>query len=268
MSQLMWREAPSYDPTLFGHVAAVEERHFWFRARRKAIEVLAGQIVAPLKPGYRVLEVGCGTGGVLRVLEECCRGGTVVGMDPFAEGLRQARRRAPSLLVQADIHDPPFGEPFDLIGVFDVLEHVPDDLAALRTLSRMLAPGGALLLTVPAHPSLWSYFDEASRHARRYLLGDVRERLELAGFEIEYLSHFMASIFPLLWLGRRLSALLDRRRRRSRSASGLARAELKIVPGLNPALAAILSQEARLIARRWRLPIGTSLVALARKPER
>ncbi len=228
--------------------------------------MLVSQITRGLASGYRVLEVGCGTGNVLRVLEQACLGGTVVGMDLFGEGLQYARRRTSCPLVQGDLSMPPFGTQFNLIGLFDVLEHLPDDTQALRDLHAMLALGGALLLTVPVYPSLWSYFDEASHHYRRYRITELESKLTRIGYRIEYLTPYMASIFPFVWLRRRLAPIIRRHPAGDADRThDLAVGDLRIAPVVNGLLTFLLAQEARAIARRRRLPIGTSLVAVARK---
>jgi len=151
-------------------------------------------------------------------------------------------------------------------GLFDVLEHFADDRRVLRDLHHMLAPGGALLITVPAHAWLWSYFDEASHHRRRYERAELAGKLVECGYRIEYLSEYLASILPLVWL-RRWRASLPRARRTAGAdrTYALATDELRIVPGINSLLTYLLSQEVRLIARRRVLPIGTAILALARK---
>lgn len=258
-------EDASYDPQYFAPLYAAEDRHFWFRARGGVIAAAAARAVRGRPPGYRVLEVGCGTGVALRTLAAACPQGSVVGMDLFAEGLRFARRRVATPLVRGDAHAPPFRVPFAAVGLFDVLEHLPDDRAVLRDLHAMLAPGGALLLTVPASPALWSYFDEASHHCRRYTRADLAAKLAGAGFAVEYLSPFMAALFPVLWAGRRVAALRERLARRPADAGAMAIDELRVVPGLNGLLAAVLGWERLWVARGWRLPMGSSLLAIARK---
>lgn len=262
-------EAPSptrtYNPDHFTPLFASEDRHFWFRARNTAIELLVRQIIRELPGGYRVLEVGCGTGNVLRVLQKTCTQGIVVGMDLFADGLQYARRRTTCSLVQADVHSAPFSNRFELIGLFDVLEHLPDDIQVLRDLQAMLAPGGGLLVTVPAHPSLWSHFDEASDHRRRYEVAELDSKLRQTGYTVEYRSEFMATIFPLLWLSRRFPRLGRRRPAGDASRTHDLSSELRVVPLLNDVLTFLLTREADLIGRRFRLPLGTSIVALARK---
>ena len=193
----------TFNPDFFESLFASEDRHFWFQARNRVIAALVRQLTSAWPPGYRVLEVGCGTGNTLRVLESVCTNGLVVGLDLFAEGLRFARSRVQCPLIRGDIRRLPFLPSFALIGLFDVLEHLPDDIAVLRHLREVLLPGGQLCLTVPAHMSLWSYFDEASHHCRRYEPAELEGKLGQAGFEVEYVSQYMRLLYPLMWFGRR-----------------------------------------------------------------
>lgn len=257
----------SYDPVYFERLAAIEDEHFWFRSRNVAITKVVQSLIKGWSPGYRVLEVGCGTGNVLRALEQTCVGGTVVGVDLFKEGLAFARQRVSCSLVLGDIENPPFLAQFNLIGAFDVIEHIPDDVQVLRSVHAMLAPGGKLLVTVPAHQSLWSYFDTASHHCRRYEPSELRQKLVQTGYEIEFLSLFMASTYPLIWAGRRVARALARERSPSEGKMDhdLALKELRIIPFINPMLAFLLTQEAQLIARRRALPVGSSLIVIAKK---
>ena len=137
-----------YDPDCFARLAPVEDRHFWFRARARVITAVARRLARAWPPGYRVLEVGCGAGGTLRALERGCPGGRLIGMDLHREGLRLARRRCAATFVQADVLAPPFLGSFHLIGLFDVLEHLADDVGTLERLRELLRPEGRLLLTV------------------------------------------------------------------------------------------------------------------------
>jgi SAM-dependent methyltransferase len=257
---------PSFDAECFAPLFAAEDRHFWFRARNEVIATLVSQVASGLGAKYSVLEIGCGTGNVLGALENVCSGNTVVGMDLFGEGLRFARRRVRCDLVRGDVCAPPFRRPFDIVGLFDVLEHLPNDMDVLERVRGLVAPRGALVLTVPAHPSLWSYFDEASHHCRRYTRNELAQKLEGAGFRLEYLSQYMATLFPMVWAGRRVAALKNRLAPQgSKSCRDMAADELRVVPVLNEFLHSLLSLEARFVARRRRLPFGTSLVAVARR---
>ena len=260
-------EQESYDPVFFNRLASVEDEHFWFRTRNHVIRALLQQTVAKFSPGYRVLEIGCGTGNVLRELSKACPHGLVVGLDLFFGGLKFARDRVTNPLVQADLHALPFEARFNLIGLFDVIEHIPNDEEVLEHLKRMIAPGGYLFLTVPAHPSLWGYFDEGARHCRRYQQAELETKLRSAGFRVEFLTYYMALIFPLVWLARKLTGLASGNKSASiEQATALTLAEFKITPLVNPILTWLLGWESRILSRRRKLPFGTSLLALAQKP--
>jgi SAM-dependent methyltransferase len=184
-------------------------------------------------------------------------------MDLFPEAVAFARKKASCPVFLGDAESPPALGQFDVVGIFDVLEHLADDRKTLTGLNVMLKPGGALILTVPAHMSLWSYFDVAACHRRRYAPSGLAQLLQEGGFEVEYLTEFMMSLFPLVRVLRRKKhgdELMDRERATEKAAT-----ELKIVPIINGLLKLILGVEAFAIQQRWRLPIGTSLLAVARK---
>jgi hypothetical protein len=123
-----------------------------------------------------------------------------------------------------------------------------------------------LLLTAAAHRSLWSYFDEVSHHCRRYELTELENKLICTGYRVEYVTQYMASIFVLVWLRRRLARLIEHRSvGGSTSSYDLAVAELRIIPLFNELLTLLLAGEARIMAQHRRLPIGVSLLAVARK---
>ena len=149
-----------------------------------------------------------------------------------------------------------------MVGMFDVLEHLDDDVGVLRALHAALAPGGMLVLTVPAHPWLFDEMDTLAHHRRRYRLGELREKLEAADFELVQVRHFMALLVPLLVVARALGRLL---RGRLRNPAARRDAELGVVPLLNPVLLGAPRLEGGL-SRVLPLPFGTSLVAVARRP--
>jgi SAM-dependent methyltransferase len=192
-----------------------------------------------------------------------CRDAVVVGMDPFAEGLRHARRRCGAALVRGDIHHPPFLVRFDLIGLFDVLEHLPDDGAVLRRLHGLLEEGGTLALTVPASPALWSDVDVAARHCRRYTAAGLRDRLAGAGFRVVRCTPFMMSLYPPVWAARKLAGSRGAAAESPDRLRARVENELRVRPGINELMLGILGAEARWLARRRALPFGTSLLAVA-----
>ncbi len=252
----------TYHPEHFQPLFAAEDRHFWFRSRSRCIAAAAHLI-----PGRAeltdVLEHGCGTGYVLAGLPRLFPRAQVVGADLFAAGLKLAQRRFAGPLIQTDLIHCGFRAAFDLIGLFDVLEHLDDDVQVLRSLRDQLRAGGWLLLTVPAHMSLWSDYDIASGHRRRYTIPQLESRLRETGFSVEYSTEFMMPLLPLMSVRRRMSW------RTGANGKGRAKAsveqELHAHPLINRMLELILRPEPIWIAKRKRLPLGTSLLALAQR---
>ncbi len=256
------RSDPSYDSKFFHLLMSHEDRHFWFRSRNDIIADIVTQISLQNGIGLRILEAGCGNGNVLRVLEKACARAEIIGTDAFEEGLRLARKRTSSDLVRSDLRYLPFRSRFDLICLLDTLEHLPDDLLVMRQILALLNPGGVLLLTVPAHMLLWSEYDLESGHYRRYSSSEIRNKLRREGFQVEYETEFMASIFPLVLIKRKLLGSLAR----GRHDESELEAELEISPAFNRILTCMLGQERRVISHGSRFPVGTSLLVLARRP--
>ena len=255
------RASAAYDPGFFAQLVLAEDRHFWFRHRNRLIAAVLEQVVRELPVPFNVLEVGCGTGNTLRVLEQVCRGASVTGTDPFEEALAIARRRVTCALVRADVERLDLPGTFQVIGAFDVLEHIEHDVEALKVLRSKLAADGRLVLTVPAHHHLWSYADDAAHHYRRYSMAQLRTTLEQAGYSIEYLTPFMSWIYPLMWARRRAAGTAHRR---GQDAFALTLQDLRVIPGVNQLLLWLLAGELGPVRRRRVLPIGTSLLAVAR----
>ncbi len=253
----------SYDPRFFEPLFAAEERHFWFVARNRVICAMAKKALGD-ESNVSILEVGCGTGNVLRALEADFPQAQLTGMDLFHEGLLFASRRVSSGLVQADLAYPPFKRPVDLLGMFDVLEHIQNDTDVLCQAEKLIRPGGWLLLTVPSDPNLWSYFDVASHHVRRYTEKELTDKVENAGFVLQFSSPYIAATYPLVWLAR--TAREHTGSEDAGSVESRAEEELKIIPIANEILRGILSIEASWLSNGHRLPFGSSLVLLARKP--
>jgi SAM-dependent methyltransferase len=252
----------TYNPDHFDSLFAAEDRHFWFRSRNRCI-MAAIRSLPDFNSIKDVIEHGCGTGYVLAGLHQLLPTANVVGADLFAEGLSLARRRFAGTLLQTDLFQCGFRSAFDLVGLFDVLEHLDDDIAALCELRKQLRPKGHLILTVPAHMVLWSNYDSASDHRRRYSRGLLSARLSEAGFRVEYCTEFMCALFPLMWLRRRLLWGNKKLAVDSRGSSGCMNNELLVHPLINRLMELVLCPEAYWIGRRGRLPVGTSLLAIA-----
>ena len=260
------RDSATYSARFFEPLYAVEDRHFWFRSRNRCIAAAIRTL-----PGFggvkKVIEHGCGTGYVLAGLQRIFPRAEVMGADLFPEALAFARRRFAGTLLTVDVLNSGFKDEFDLIGFFDVLEHLDDDLAVLRALRSQLRPGGSLVLSVPAHMSLWSDYDIAACHRRRYSVQQLKSQLTAAGFRVDYCTQFMSLLFPLVWVRRRLAGRRNRAGSAAMDPVEREKAELQVPALLNRALALALRPEAWCISRRLRLPAGTSLLALATRTE-
>jgi len=255
-----------YDPFYYSWQREVEGDHFWFRARRRIIAAALKSTVGRLPEGFLGLEIGCGTGNVLAFMQEACPAGRFFGLDLHFEGLCWARLAVGQRVVQADVAASPFGHQFSVIGLFDVLEHIPDDQEALAHLGGFLVEGGLLILTVPARRVLWSGIDEVAHHVRRYDGTELDQKMARAGYAIEFRTEFMAPLLPLLWVLRRLPALLGwRGKGKPTDSRDRAARELRLPHLLNEVFYRLLSGEARRVARRQMLPFGSSLLMIGRR---
>ncbi len=233
---------------------AVEDRHWWYRGRRTVFEgVLAG---LGLPADARMLDAGCGSG---RNMVELARYGTVTGIEISETSVALARGRDVGEVVAGSVLEMPFAQDsFDLAVSLDVIEHLEDDLAALRELRRTVAPGGALLITVPAYQWLWSGHDEINHHHRRYTRRSLQRVAQQAGWVQERTTYFNSLLLPVAVVLR----VLDRVNRAKTTQSSL---DLWVPPApANWLLERPLAIEATLIARGWRIPAGLSLLAVFR----
>ena len=238
---------------VYEQMAALDSRHWWFTARRRILDAVIGRIVKPPK-NARILELGAGTGHNLPMLS---RFGQVEAseLDPVARELASERFGRP--VVEAALPDLSMfpASSYDLVALLDVLEHVPDDKASLKAIFDRLKSGGALLLTVPINPWMWSAHDVAHHHHRRYRKAEIRQLATAAGFEIELLSPFNSLLFPPIAAVRLLGKLTGKDDSDDAMPSR----------PVNKALDAIFGLERQLIGR-LPLPFGVSLVAVLRRP--
>ena len=246
--------ASGYDVALYDEIAEAESRSFWFRARNRLI---VSTVRRHFPYAQSLLEVGCGTGFVLAALREAFPGMRLVGAELFAEGLEIARRRLPDLeFVELDATRMPYEDEFDVVGAFDVLEHIEEDTAALRDMEKALRAGGGVVLLVPQHPRIWSRMDTVSRHVRRYTRRELTEKVRAAGLEPVVATSFVSTLLPAMIASRAL--------RRALRLPYDPIAELQ--PGLlNRPFERILDGERWLIERGLSLPVGGSLLLVARK---
>lgn len=243
-----------FEPQYFEVLAKLEARHFWFRARNRLVLWAIGRHF----PGFRsFIEIGCGTGYVLAAIAERHPQARLVGSEVFTSGLLFARGRVPrAQLMQMDARDIPFEDEFDLVGAFDVLEHIAEDDRVLGQVHKALLPGGGLLLTVPQHPALWSAADTYACHVRRYTARALHEKIRAAGFEILRSTSFVTLLLP---------ALLLSRFRSGRSGDFDPMDEFRIGDTLNGVLERVLGFERRLVQVGMNFPVGGSRLVVARK---
>ncbi len=247
-----------FNPEFFRLMAEVEPSHFWFVARNHILgDVLRKRVPAPAQ----VLEIGCGTGFALSGMRAVFPEARFSASDIYTDGLGFAARRVPgAFLFQMDACRIPFREEFDLIGAFDVIEHIEDDEAALAQLYQACKPGGRVLLTVPQHRWLWSRVDEFAHHQRRYTRPELLAKLSRAGLRVEYATSFVTLLLPAMWAGRL------GRKRADAAQDQMDAAGLGIGKFANALLSAVMAFERLLIRAGIRFPAGGSLLVLASKP--
>lgn len=246
-------------PSELRKMRQLEDTYWWFVGRRHLVRDLIERF-APDEPRV-ILDAGCGTGGTLSYLRGA---GELWGCDVAPEALEACRDRGFENLRGSSVDAIEFPEErFDVVVSCDVVEHVEQDERAMAEMARVLRPGGILVLTAPAHRWLWTAHDEALDHLRRYESAELRELIEGAGLEIELYSKAVAIAMPAI-----LGAVAYRRAVRLLTGNddGPKQTALFELPRpLNRMLIWMLDVETWLM-RYISLPIGASLVAVARKP--
>jgi SAM-dependent methyltransferase len=241
--------------------AKAEASHFWFRGFRAFVTPLVRRALAGC-PDPAILDCGCGTGANLELVG---RFGRASGFDLSEVGLRIAREWGRTRVAQASVAAAPFpGESFDLVTSFDVLYSLedPDERAAVAEMYRVLKPGGHAVVNVAAMKGLTGDHSVLSRERRRYTRASLRRLLTAGGFAIERITYTNASLFVPLAIVRAVQ------RRRGLSIESEAQQDIAVPAApINLALTALLLLESVWL-RRFDEPFGSSLLCLARKPER
>jgi SAM-dependent methyltransferase len=247
------REGGGFKPEYFAELARLEAKSFWFRSRNRLI-IWALLHYFPKVASF--LEIGCGTAFVLSGIAQVRPDIRLAGSEIFSQGLAFAAERLPvAELMQMDARHIPYASEFDVIGAFDVLEHIVEDETVLQEIGKALKPGGGMLLTVPQHQFLWSATDESARHVRRYNAHDLRQKVERAGFAVLRMTSFVSLLLPLM-LASRLS-----KARENQTGS----AELSLPTSLDALLELVMVLEISLIRAGLKFPLGGSLFLVAKK---
>jgi len=252
----MAAQGGGFRPESFELLAGLEAGNFWFEVRNEIIE-WAVRTYAP--DTRRLLEIGCGTGFVLSRLARVLPQARLLGTEIFMAGLPFAAARVPAAsFAQMDARRIPFVDEFDAIGAFDVIEHIAEDEEVLAQAHRALRPGGALLITVPQHPWLWSASDDYAVHHRRYTAAELHGKLRRAGFEIVRSSSFVSLLLPAMALARARQRRVDARYDPAD--------EMRLPGWLNRFMAACLRMELAAMRFGVNWPLGGSRLVFARKP--
>ncbi len=241
---------PLMERAVYEAMAEHDERHWWYRARREVVAALIERAVQPPKDA-RLLEIGCGTGHNLAMLGKF---GEVdaLEVDDIARGMAEERLGRPVLSAPlpklAGLPD----DRYDAVAALDVIEHIPDDKAALKGIARVLKPGGKLVMTVPAHQWMWSAHDVVNHHQRRYSKIGLKRLIEGSPLQLDSIGYLNSLLFPVA-MAQRLASKI----------SGKDDANLAPPPEpINQALERVFAAERRLIGR-VPLPPGLSLFAVA-----
>ncbi len=247
-----------FDPKYFNELAKVEGKNWWFRSRNKLI-LWVLQSYFPQSKNF--LEIGCGTGFVLLAIQQAFPGLVLCGVEFLGEGLAYASKRLPGVtLFQMDARRIPFENEFDVIGAFDVLEHIQEDEEALLQMFRAAKSGGGVIVTVPQHPFLWSKVDEYSFHKRRYTRKELVQKVKGIGFKEIWCTSFVFFLLPFM--------LLSRVRKKVQKKTEFdPLEEFKISESLNQILSKIMDVEHLGVRAGFSLPIGGSLLLIAKKFE-
>lgn len=241
-----------FDIDLFKTLFNIEASHFWFRSRNKILQ----QCLKKYFPSAEnFCEIGCGTGCVLAAIATASPQLALTGSEIYVNALGYAAKRVPHAeLIQSDICNFPYISEFDVIGVFDVIEHIENDTLAIKNIYQALKKNGGLLLTVPQHKWLWSSYDEMACHKRRYSRKELNEKIQNAGFKIIRMTSFMTFLLPVM---------MAARFRKQKLAEPTT--TLSISKPMNLIFYRINMIEQFLISRNINFPFGGSLLCIATK---
>jgi len=235
---------------VYEQMAELDDRHWWYRARREVLAALIRR-ETQLPKDAKILELGCGTGHNLAMLGAF---GHVDGLELDEEARALSEKRLGRKVMSAPLPELAGVQDrgYDLIGAFDVIEHIADDRAALASIAAKLKPTGKFVMTVPAHQWMWSAHDVVNHHKRRYSKQGLRTLIEASPMKLERLGYFNSLLFPV--------AVAQRAASKARGAED---ADVTLPPApINTTLEKIFAAE-RYLVGRLPLPPGLSLFAVA-----
>lgn len=244
------------DKKLFKEIDDIEQSHWWFCGRRKIIVGALNAFVDSKK--NTALDIGFGTGLNANLLKEFAN--TVYGLDPSDEAIELSKKRSPEMQVfKGNFPEYNFGKTYDIIILFDVLEHIENDSNAVTALEKLLNIGGVALITVPAFPSLWTEHDVVAHHYRRYSARRLRDLiLNNSALSVKKLSYFNSFLFFPIFIFRFIRKTFN---------LGKGSSDFFLFPDVfNKLFYLIFSFESYLL-RYINLPIGVSLLCVVKKQD-
>jgi 2-polyprenyl-3-methyl-5-hydroxy-6-metoxy-1,4-benzoquinol methylase len=236
------------------------ESSFWVRSRNRLFKRIVYDNLASMGK-TKFLEIGCGIGGFIQQIAGN-KNLEITGSEIYLKGLLYAKKNLPNVaFIQFDVTQGLIGEEFDLIAAFDVIEHIEDDVAAIKNINKMLHKGGSLIITVPQHKFLWSKLDEILKHKRRYSRRELVTKLQENGFDIRHVTSFLFVLFPLMLISR----IFDKGRDQSHFDKVALEKRVKFSNALNWIFDLFMRIDEVLIRLGISLPFGGTLVIVAGK---
>lgn len=251
-----------YPAEAFELLYKVEDTNFWFVNRNKIIQHLFKKYLGINENA--VLEIGAGTGFVLKGLQNNFSNYQLEGSEIHLEGIKFAKERLPKVqFFQMDATNIPFENQYNAIGAFDVLEHIEADEKVMKEVYKALKPNGLFLISVPQHQWMWSINDDIAYHKRRYSRTEMKRKLIDSGFDIKYISSFVFTLFPFMYISRFFKQSKPKKITDEIILNEMN--ELQLHPVLNFVFGFFMQIDLLLIKLGISLPIGGSLIAVAQK---
>jgi SAM-dependent methyltransferase len=251
-----YAQCQHFNADFFLTLSHLEKGHFWFESRNKIIADLFRQYV---QPNASVIEIGAGTCSVAIMLQNL--GYDVTVSDVHEEIFQFAKQQNIQRALCFDLtNNPPINECFNVVGLFDVLEHIADDAGAIKNAARLLRYHGKIIITVPAHKWLWNKSDEEASHKRRYTLREIETLIIAAGLRVVSVRYFFSSLVPFLLFRK----FVYKKTRNQNSNNQTEVWGLRPHPVLNTALMRMLTAE-RTLQKKISFPFGGSIVLVAEK---
>jgi SAM-dependent methyltransferase len=250
-----------YPSVGFDVTAEVEASSFWCRSRNRILRRMVERFSDQSRQ-LDMLEIGCGIGGVVGELRSLPNL-RLTASEIYLHGLRYARSKFPDVdFIQLDATDMPFRDDFDIVGAFDVLEHIEADDRVIRGVHGALRHGGIFMVTVPQYQWMWSSLDEVVHHKRRYGRSELVGRLRRSDFNVLFCSSFVTALFPAMAASR----LIARTRNRQEETRQAFEAHVVLPPSLNRICDWAMRLDEVALRAGFALPFGGSLLVVARKP--